>query len=191
MLLDVKKDWITEHQHADIRRNIVYAPAWRFGQVSDSNITPNYPIWFQNFYDVRRQEFKQEAPQVTKILSDQFMELCPSDYVLIRCMASSNTFGQDGDIHKDWRELGQSITGVVYTDRTWEENWGGETVFYGGEPAIAVTYEPRKLVLFDSAIPHVGKGPQRRCGQQRSILVFQAIGKEYLENISKQIESPK
>jgi hypothetical protein len=36
-------------------------------------------------------------------------------------------------------------------------------------------------VVFDGSIPHIGKGPQRRCREMRSIMAFQAVKTEVLE----------
>lgn len=138
-------------------------------------------MWFKNFYDFNVRDFKPGMEPIIKVLADRFLQECPDDYVLVRCMAASNTFGLDGDVHRDWNKPYVSLTGVLYTDKVWERNWGGETVVYI-DPPVAVEYEPRKLVLFDSALEHIGKGPQRRCPEMRSVIAFQAIKTDELES---------
>lgn len=192
MLFTEYKNWISDSEHIDVLRKIVYAPKWRFGQVSDDQIEPNYPMWFQGFYHVHKHEFKDECPSIAKTLTERFLDLAPDNYMLVRSMASSNTFGQDGDFHTDWPVFGQSITGVLYTDKTWERNWGGETLFAGEDNLYASAYEPCKLVTFDSSIPHIGKGPQRRCKEMRSILAFQAVEANALrERMNKKLAKSK
>ena len=168
------KDWISESEHNELRYEVVYASKWKFGQVSDDNIKPHYPMWFQSFYELNEFDYKQDCPSVVKTLGERFMEFAPDNFIMVRCMASSNTFGIDGDVHTDWPFPKESVTGVLYTDKEWERNWGGETILYDDQ-TVASQYEPRKLIIFDSSIPHVGKGPQRRCPGMRSVMAFQAI----------------
>ena len=177
-------DWITENEHNNLLREVVYAPNWRFGQTSDDSIEPNYPCWFQGFYNFQKWDYIPSCPQVIKDLGNRFLELVPDNYLLIRCMASSNTFGIDGDFHTDWPHPDVSITGVLYTDKEWETNWGGSTMFKDGDKLGASEYVPRKLITFDSSIPHIGCGPQRRCKEMRSIIAFQAT---HVDAIKKRV----
>jgi hypothetical protein len=192
-LFETHKDWITEEEHGMLQALVLYAPRWRFGQVSDDTIQPNYPMWFQNFWNIGTFEFKPDQEIVTNLLSqlkDRFLKLCPSNYKLVRFMASSNTFGIDGDIHTDWPHPDVSITGVLYTDKVWEQNWGGETALYKDGIVEASEYEPRKLITFDSSIAHIGKGPQRRCKEMRTILAFQAVSEDALNaRMNKKVDS--
>ena len=184
ILLDEYPEWINLDEQKELFYYVVYANRWQFGQVSDNNIEPNYPQWFQSFYDLKHNRHPDSTPEICKVLAARFQEQFapPKEYTLVRCMASANTFGLDGDIHTDWPEQEQSVTAVLYTDKEWEPNWGGETIFYYNQFARAITYAPRKLVVFDSSIPHIGKGPQRRCKEMRSILAFQAVRTTTLNN---------
>ena len=182
MLFNQHENWITEHEHTDILKSVVLADRWSFGQTSDSKqYTENYPMWVQGFFNHKTQQFNGSTPEIIKIISLRFISQCPDDYVLVRSMACANTFGLDGDYHKDWPSWGKSQTGVLYTDKTWERNWGGDTVFVGEDCLYSSEYEPRKLVTFDSSIEHIGKGPQRRCPGMRSIIAMQAVKREYIE----------
>lgn len=185
MIFKEYKDWIDDNEHVDVLTQIVYQPKWRFGQVSDDTIEPNYPMWFQNYYNIKTMDFVDTCPAIAKTITERFQDLLPDDYLLVRSMASANTFGLDGDFHTDWPHPDVSITGVLYTDKTWERNWGGETLFahldIDGDKLYASEYQPCKLVTFDSSIPHIGKGPQRRCKEMRSILAFQAVQKDALK----------
>ena len=40
---------------------------------------------------------------------------------------------------------------------------------------IAPAVQAGKLIVFDGANPHIGKGPQRACGELRSIIAVQAV----------------
>jgi hypothetical protein len=176
------KDWITEQEHTDIIKSVVLADKWSFGQTSDdSSYDLNFPMWTQGFFKVKDQQFTQHTPDIIKTITLRFVAQCPADYVLIRSMACANTFGLDGDFHTDWPSPDKSVTGVLYTDRTWERNWGGDTTFVGEDGLYSSEYEPRKLVMFDSSIEHIGKGPQRRCPAMRSIIAMQAVKREFCE----------
>ena len=174
-MFDEYIDWITEQEHLRLLSEVIYFPRWRFGQTSDDTIEPNYPCWFQSFYNHKTWDFVDYTPQVIESLSTRFLELVPDDYMLVRSMASSNTFGIDGDFHTDWPHPDVSITGVLYTDKEWQTNWGGSTMFKSDTNYGASEYVPRKLVTFDSSISHIGCGPQRRCKEMRSIIAFQAV----------------
>ena len=168
---------------------------WGFGQVSDDTIQPNYPMWAQHFYDSWNQTYVDEPHlEFVKELGTKFMALPEVENfnTLIRIMLSGNTFGQDGDIHIDWPVKNESITGVLYLNRNWEDNWGGETLVYNEDGSIFTSkLKAGNLLLFDSALPHIGKGPQRRCGELRSIIAIQAMNKTTWDNHVKKIKEKK
>ena len=113
-----------------------------------------------------------------KEVGDRFSEICGKDYTLVRNMLAGNTFGQDGDVHDDWPKLGESLTGVLYLNRNWNDNWGGETIVYdknNTDYCEVSKLQAGKLIVFDGANPHIGKGPQRACGELRSIIAVQAV----------------
>jgi hypothetical protein len=170
---------IIEHKNfidADMLMNLwhhVTLPHWRFGQKSNDDTL--YPMWVQNFYDTHNNRYKENACQHIVKTGDMFLDLCPEDYVMVRSMICGNTFGQDGDIHDDWLVSGESLTGVLYLNRRWEDNWGGETIVYSDNKTEISKFEAGKLIMFDGSNPHIGKGPQRNCGELRCILALQAI----------------
>lgn len=65
------------------------------------------------------------------------------------------------DCGPDQREL----TALWYMTTHWEPEWGGETMFFdsSGDAMFCVSPRPGRLVLFDGAIPHVGRPPSRIC----------------------------
>jgi SM-20-related protein len=73
-----------------------------------------------------------------------------------------------GDVlltHVDAQPEPRELTALWYLCETWDTEWGGETLFYtsAGDAQIAVTPKPARLVLFDGAIRHAGKPPNRNC----------------------------
>jgi len=68
--------------------------------------------------------------------------------------------GIKGDAHKchvDAYHEGQGKTILYYANRDWDQNHGGETIFYNMEQteiAFVSSYKPGRLVIFDSDLPH-------------------------------------
>ena len=59
----------------------------------------------------------------------------------------------------------RELTALWFLCERWDTEWGGETLFYDatGDAQIAVTPKPGRLLLFDGAIRHAGKPPNRNC----------------------------
>ena len=101
--------------------DVVIPAKWKFGQVSDDYTL--YPMWFQAFWKTQDYTYTPDCVPIAKSLTDRFIdEIVPDDYILVRSMASANSFGQDGDIHTDWPRAEESVTGVVYTTIRWERS---------------------------------------------------------------------
>ena len=175
-LITEYRDWVDELTLRNLWGSTVCQPRWFFGQKSNNDTV--YPMWGQGFYDGFKGEYKEDANQWVKEVGDRFIDICGDEYILVRSMLAGNTFGQDGDIHDDWLVPGESLTGVLYLNRRWEDNWGGETVVYNRENRNQVEiskFEAGKLIVFDGSNPHIGKGPQRACGELRCIIAVQAV----------------
>ena len=175
-LITEYKDWVDEQTLINLWGSTVCQPLWRFGQKSNNDTV--YPMWLQGFYDTFNGKYKEDTNGWVREIGDRFMDICGDEYILVRSMLSGNTFGQDGDIHDDWQVTGESLTGVLYLNRRWEDNWGGETVVYNREDRNQVEiskFEAGKLIVFDGSNPHIGKGPQRACGELRCIIAVQAV----------------
>ena len=176
MLITEHKDFISETELQTLWALCVCSDNWRFGQKSNNDTV--YPMWFQGYYDTFRSQYKPGIPEKIVEVGDRFIDLIGEEYCLVRNMLAGNTFGQDGDIHDDWPTAGESITGVLYLNRRWEDNWGGETLVYNNDNTSEVViskFEAGKLITFDGSNPHIGKGPQRACGELRCILAMQAV----------------
>ncbi len=175
-LITEHRDWVDENMLKNLWGSTVCQPRWFFGQKSKNDTV--YPMWGQAFYDTFKGEYKEDANQWVREVGDRFLDICGDEYIMVRSMLAGNTFGQDGDIHDDWLVPGESLTGVLYLNRRWEDNWGGETVVYNREDRNQVEiskFEAGKLIVFDGSNPHIGKGPQRACGELRCIIAVQAV----------------
>lgn len=186
-LITEHKDFVSLQELQAIWATCVCSNNWRFGQKSNNDTV--YPMWFQAYYDTFRAEYKEGIPQEIINIGDRFISLIGEEYSLVRNMMAGNTFGQDGDIHDDWITPGESLTGVLYLNRRWEDNWGGETIVYSEDHShVEISkFEAGKLTVFDGSNPHIGKGPQRACGELRCILAMQAVKKDaWQEHLDKQ-----
>ena len=175
-LITEYRDWVDEPTLRNLWGSTVCQPRWFFGQKSNNDTV--YPMWGQGYYDGFKGEYKEDTNQWIREVGDRFMDICGDEYTLVRSMLAGNTFGQDGDIHDDWLVPGESLTGVLYLNRRWQDNWGGETVVYNREDRIQTEiskFEAGKLIVFDGSNPHIGKGPQRACGELRCIIAVQAV----------------
>lgn len=67
--------------------------------------------------------------------------------------------------HTDCQPGQREITALWFLSTQWEPEWGGETMFFdaSGDAMFCVSPKPGRLVLFDGAIPHVGRPPTRIC----------------------------
>ena len=185
-LITEHKDFVSVEELQAIWAMCVCSDNWRFGQKSNNDTV--YPMWFQAYYDTFRAEYKEGIPDQIIDIGDRFIDLIGREYSLVRNMMAGNTFGQDGDIHDDWLHEGESITGVLYLNRRWNDNWGGETLVYGADGSVEISkFEAGKLIVFDGSNPHIGKGPQRACGELRCILALQAVKTDvWQEHLDKQ-----
>jgi hypothetical protein len=71
--------------------------------------------------------------------------------------------------HTDCLPEQHDLTALWYLCDRWDLEWGGETMFYDAadEVAFAVAPKPGRLVVFDGAIKHVGRPPNRICYASR------------------------
>ncbi|HEY6125043.1 MAG TPA: 2OG-Fe(II) oxygenase [Steroidobacteraceae bacterium] len=77
-----------------------------------------------------------------------------------------------GDVlltHVDALPAARELTALWFLCERWDTEWGGETLFYdaAGEAQIAVSPRPARLLMFDGAIRHAGKPPNRNCPVSR------------------------
>jgi hypothetical protein len=97
--------------------------------------------------------------------------------VLVRCYSNRHTFGTEGYIHTD-TEMNNSATCVIYLDKEWKPNWGGETTFYtqdNTEIIKAVLPKFARAVIFPGNINHCARSITRICPNVRTTLMFKVI----------------
>ncbi len=67
--------------------------------------------------------------------------------------------------HVDCAPDQRGMTALWFLSARWEPEWGGETMFFDetGDALFCASPRPGRLVVFDGAIPHVGRPPSRIC----------------------------
>lgn len=96
------------------------------------------------------------------------------DHILLRCYANAHTYGVEGYPHTDSRRS-QDTTVVVYLNKDWRREWGGETLIYNGSNIESATLPVfNRAVIFDANKWHCARGVTRICPEQRRTLMFKA-----------------
>jgi hypothetical protein len=94
------------------------------------------------------------------------------DHVLIRCYANAHTYGVEGYPHTD-SSRNHDTTVVVYMNKNWRREWGGETVIYDGNKIVhAELPEFNRALVFNGADWHCARSVTRICPEQRRTLMF-------------------
>jgi hypothetical protein len=86
-------------------------------------------------------------------------------YQPYRAYTNVASFGDMLFTHTDCLPGQHDLTALWYLCEEWDIEWGGETLFYDSADEVAVALSPRpgRLVVFDGAIKHVGRPPNRIC----------------------------
>jgi SM-20-related protein len=86
-------------------------------------------------------------------------------YQPYRVYTNFASFGDALLTHVDALPDKRELTALWFLCESWDPEWGGETLFYDSksDAQIAVSPKPGRLLLFDGAIRHAGKPPNRNC----------------------------
>lgn len=90
-------------------------------------------------------------------------------YAPYRCYTNFASYGDVLLTHVDALPDHRELTALWFLCDRWDIEWGGETLFFDstGEARIAVAPKPGRLLLFDGAIRHAGRPPNRNCPVSR------------------------
>lgn len=86
-------------------------------------------------------------------------------YRPLRAYTNYAAYGDMLYTHTDCRPDQRELTVLWFLSTDWEPEWGGETMFFdaSGDAMFCASPKPGRLVVFDGAIPHVGRPPSRIC----------------------------
>lgn len=82
-----------------------------------------------------------------------------------RAYTNYAAFGDMLYTHSDCLPENRELTALWFMSKTWEPEWGGETMFFdsSGDAMFCTSPKPGRLVIFDGAIAHAGRPPSRIC----------------------------
>lgn len=82
-----------------------------------------------------------------------------------RAYTNVATYGDMLFTHTDCLPDQHDLTALWYLCEQWDVEWGGETLFFDADDEVACAVQPRpgRLVIFDGAIKHAGRPPNRIC----------------------------
>ena len=94
------------------------------------------------------------------------------DQTLLRCYTNSHTYGVEGYPHADSkRDVDYTI--VIYMNREWRREWGGETTVYEDDTIVhAELPKYNKGLIFPGKKIHQARSVTRVCPAQRVTLMF-------------------
>ncbi|MDM7860067.1 2OG-Fe(II) oxygenase [Alteromonas sp. ASW11-36] len=95
-------------------------------------------------------------------------------YKAYRGYCNHSAYGDMLFTHTDCLPQNDEMTALVYVCPKWDIEWGGETLFFNRDDdcAYACTPKPGRVVVFNGAIKHVGRPPNRICYAPRYTLAF-------------------
>ena len=86
-------------------------------------------------------------------------------YRAYRAYTNHAAFGDMLFSHTDAQPGSEEFTALWFLCAEWDLEWGGETMFFDatGDAVFCASPRPGRLVLFDGAIRHAGRPPNRVC----------------------------
>lgn len=146
---------------------------WRYGWPSNKGM--GYPHWNKDFagagttnsLDVTNRLQEPIASAWNHIRAQHLPEV-----KLLRCYANAHTYGIEGYPHTD-SSRSQDRTLVLYLNKEWRREWGGETMIYDGQDIVhAEIPKFNHGIIFPGNQFHVAKGVTRICPALRMTLMF-------------------
>jgi len=146
---------------------------WKYGWRSNEDM--GYAHWNHDFGGVKNDNTSDISGKLTGAIKDAWTYL-ESNYfpgaTLIRCYTNAHTFGVEGYPHTD-SSRDRDVTLVIYMNREWKREWGGETIIYDGNN-IAYAELPKfnKGLVFPGNKWHTARGLTRICPALRITLMY-------------------
>jgi Rps23 Pro-64 3,4-dihydroxylase Tpa1-like proline 4-hydroxylase len=152
-------------------QDIVEGSYFKLGTRSSSSVNSNQTTFFQSIYssdDVSLLQLDNSNNYRNIIKEHRCSEM------QVQAWVNVSTHLTDYQFHVDDRLL-NSKTLLYYTNDTWSNEWGGETMFKNSnnDVEIAVSCKPNRMVVFDSHISHKPSNLSIKSDLYRFILVMQ------------------
>ena len=136
---------------------------WQFGHASRLD-SPNLFWWM---------DLEQDTV-FTDHLFGKIQKLLKDGFKLERVYANGQTFGQDGDWHKDSDDP-DAYTFLYYANNGWDTRWRGETVFQIKNKTVSYTPDVNKAIFFPGTVYHYASSPSREFHGLRMTVAFKLL----------------
>lgn len=175
------KDNFLPQELIDKIYNIIDNGGWKYGW--RSNPTVGFAHWNQKFAD---HELLENGLDISDLLTDETLQSAWQyiqenyfpNHILLRCYANAHTYGIEGYPHSDSNRI-QDETVVIYLNKNWRKEWGGETsIFIEENVEKAVLPKYNRAVIFPGAAQHVSRNVTRICPDLRITLMFKISTKD-------------
>jgi len=152
---------------------MIDAVPWKYGWASNKSI--EFTHWNHSFAKGGAMNSIDISDQLTgtiKAAWDHIQANITGPQALLRCYTNSHTFGVEGYPHTDSRRDADK-TLVIYMNKHWQRDWGGETtIYHGDEIAHAELPKYNRGLIFSGTEWHSARAVTRICPAQRITLMF-------------------
>ena len=114
--------------------------------------------------------------QASRSILYKFFE--PGEYRCFRAYCNMASYGDMLMTHCDSKRDGPLVvTALWFVCGRWDQEWGGETLFFDdqGDAVFVASPRPGRVVVFDGSITHVGRAPNRICFEPRFTLALKFL----------------
>lgn len=168
-------DVLSEEEGAELDR-LIADMRYQRAEVDRSGTRQRSLVAEFDLATVFRAEFVRKVVAICRLVRDN-EALQP-----YRVYLNNNSYGDMSYVHCDSRPGDATITAILYPNRLWDKDWGGETLFYDlvGQSIACVLPRFGRLVVFDGEIEHKGAVPTRECYEERLTFVVKLRGQKKL-----------
>ena len=149
---------------------------WHYGWASNKSM--GYPHWNKDFTGEGREGIINSLDVSNRLpepISSAWNHICAQylhEIKLLRCYVNAHTYGVEGYPHTD-SSRPDDRTMVLYLNKEWRREWGGETMIYAGQDIVhAEIPKFNHGIIFPGNQFHVAKGVTRICPALRITLMF-------------------
>lgn len=146
---------------------------WRYGWASNKSI--EFTHWNHSFAKggaLNTIDISDQLTGTIKTAWDHIQQHITGPQALLRCYTNSHTFGVEGYPHTDSRRS-EDKTLVIYMNKHWQRDWGGETTIYSGNDIVhAELPKYNRGLVFSGSDWHSARAVTRICPAQRITLMF-------------------
>lgn len=147
---------------------------WHYGWHSNRNIgTAHWNIDFGKAASSNGIDISKRIDGAILELWQHLQKTHTGKKALLRCYTNSHTYGVEGYPHTDSRKPNEE-TLVIYLNKEWRKEWGGETLIYDKNDRIVHAELPKfnTALRFNSNQYHCARGVTRVCPTLRVTLMF-------------------